>query len=145
MGNSATSEVQGLGKVVLKMTSGKELTLNNVMYVPDIRKNLVSGLLLNKHGFRMVFESDKFVLTKNGLFVGKGYECGGMFKLNIMTVKPNINKASLSDTLYSVYQVKRTVKELWESLDQKYKTEDAGSKNLLLAASLIIRWWTPNL
>ncbi|PON88964.1 hypothetical protein TorRG33x02_151930, partial [Trema orientale] len=57
MGNSATSEVQGLGKVVLKMTSGKELTLNNVMYVPDIRKNLVSGSLLNKHGFRMVFES----------------------------------------------------------------------------------------
>ncbi|PON81118.1 Zinc finger, CCHC-type [Trema orientale] len=76
MGNSSTSEVQGLGKVVLKMTSGKELTLNNVMYVPDIRKNLVSGSLLNKHGFRMVFESDKFVLTKNGLFVGKGYECG---------------------------------------------------------------------
>ena len=82
--------------MVLKMTSGKELTLNNVMYVPDIRKNLASGSLLNKHGFRMVFESDKFVLTKNGLFVGKGYECGGMFKLNVMTVKPNINKASSS-------------------------------------------------
>ena len=56
----------------------------------------MSGSLLNKHGFRMVFESDKFVLTKNGLFVGKGYECGGMFKLNVMTVKPNINKASSS-------------------------------------------------
>ncbi|XP_075494791.1 uncharacterized protein LOC142532361 [Primulina tabacum] len=59
MGNSATSEIKGQGKVVLKMTSGKELTLNNVLYVPDIRKNLVSGSLLNKHGFRIVFESDK--------------------------------------------------------------------------------------
>ena len=28
--------------------------------------------------------------------MGKGYECGGMFKLNVMTVKPNINKASSS-------------------------------------------------
>ena len=77
MGNSTTSTIEGRGNVILKMTSGKELTLKNVLYVPEIRKNLVSGLLLNKHGFRMVFESNTFVLTKSGLFVGKGYECGG--------------------------------------------------------------------
>ena len=62
MGNSATSDIKGQGKVVLKMTSGKELTLTNVLYVPEIRKNLVSGSLLNSHGFWLVFESDKFVL-----------------------------------------------------------------------------------
>ncbi|XP_062088687.1 uncharacterized protein LOC133795247 [Humulus lupulus] len=49
MGNSATSEIEDQGKVILKMTSAKELTLNNVLYVPDIYKNLVSGSLLNKH------------------------------------------------------------------------------------------------
>ena len=70
MGNSSTSKVEGQGKIVLKMTSGKELTLNNVLHVPDIRKNLVSGSLLSKNGFRLVFESDKFVLTKNGMYVG---------------------------------------------------------------------------
>ena len=36
------------------MTSRKELTLTNVVYVPGIRKNLVSGSLLNNHGFRLV-------------------------------------------------------------------------------------------
>ncbi|XP_073057013.1 uncharacterized protein [Primulina eburnea] len=65
MGNSATSEIKGQGKVVLKMTSGKELTLNNVLYVPDIRKNLVSGSLLNKHGFRIDEAIDKFVQYKS--------------------------------------------------------------------------------
>ncbi|XP_028100743.1 ankyrin repeat-containing protein ITN1-like [Camellia sinensis] len=55
------------------MISGKELTLNNVLYVSDIHKNLVSRLLLNKYGFRMVFEFDKVVLTKSGVYVGKGY------------------------------------------------------------------------
>ena len=95
MGNSATSEVQGKGNVVLKMTSGKELTLKDVLYVPDIRKNLVSGSLLNKHGFRMVIESDKVILSKNGMFVGKGYVTEGLFKLNVMTVK-NINKKNNS-------------------------------------------------
>ena len=55
MGNSSTSEINGQGKVVLSITSGKELTLTNVLYVPEIRKNLVSGSLLNGHGFRLVF------------------------------------------------------------------------------------------
>ncbi|KAH9768531.1 hypothetical protein KPL71_011635 [Citrus sinensis] len=49
MGNSAMSEIEGQRKVILKMISGKELTLNDVLYVPEIRKNLVSGSLLNKH------------------------------------------------------------------------------------------------
>ena len=40
IGNSATSEIKGKGKVVLKMTYGKKLTLTNVLYVPEIRKNL---------------------------------------------------------------------------------------------------------
>ena len=48
MGNSSSSKVEGQGKVVLKMTSGKELTLNDVLHVPEIRKNLVSGSLLSK-------------------------------------------------------------------------------------------------
>ena len=90
MGNSSTSKVEGQGKIVLKMTSGKELTLNNVLHVPDIRKNLVSRSLLSKNGFRLVFESDKFVLTKNGMHVGKGYMSDGLFKLNVMTVVPSV-------------------------------------------------------
>ncbi|KAI3446960.1 hypothetical protein Pfo_003625 [Paulownia fortunei] len=36
MGNSSTSNIVGLGKVVLKMTSGKELTLIDVLHVSDI-------------------------------------------------------------------------------------------------------------
>lgn len=94
MGNSATSKVEGQGQVVLKMTSGKELTLNNVLHVPDIRKNLVSGSLLSKKGFKLVFESDKFVLTKSGMYVGKGYMSDGLFKMNVMTIVPNKKNSS---------------------------------------------------
>ncbi|KAL0301539.1 UNVERIFIED_CONTAM: hypothetical protein Sradi_6430700 [Sesamum radiatum] len=83
MGNSATSNIVGIINVVLKMTSGKELTLIDVLYVPDIRKNLVSGLLLVKSGFRLVFESNKFVLTKNKHFIEKEYVENGLFKMNL--------------------------------------------------------------
>ncbi|GKA47326.1 retrovirus-related pol polyprotein from transposon TNT 1-94 [Tanacetum coccineum] len=73
MGNSATADIKGEGDVILKMTSEKELKLTNVLYVLDIRKNLVSGWLLNKFGFCLVFESDKFVLSKNQMHVSKDY------------------------------------------------------------------------
>ncbi|CAN6720600.1 unnamed protein product [Malus baccata var. baccata] len=36
MGNSASSAVEGKGKVVLKFTSGKSLTLLNVLHVPEM-------------------------------------------------------------------------------------------------------------
>ena len=106
MGNSSTSKVEGQGKIVL-MTSGKELTLNNVLYVPDIRKNLVSGSLLSKNGFRLVFESDKFVLTKNGMYVGKGYMSDVLFKLNVMTVVPSV----INNTTSSSYLLESS--NLW--------------------------------
>ena len=69
-----------------------ELTLTNVLYVPEILKNLEFGLLLNSHGFRMVFKSNKFVLSQSGIYVGKGYMSDGMWKLNVMTIiKSNMN------------------------------------------------------
>nr|GEV31143.1 peroxidase 72 [Tanacetum cinerariifolium] len=42
MGNTATTDIKGEGDVILKMASKKELKLTNVLYVPEIRKNLVS-------------------------------------------------------------------------------------------------------
>ncbi|GJX05771.1 retrotransposon protein, putative, ty1-copia subclass [Tanacetum coccineum] len=53
MGNSATADIKGEVDVILKMTSKKELTLTNVLYVPKIRKNLVKDEAI-----------DKFVLYK---------------------------------------------------------------------------------
>ena len=106
MGNFATFEFKSHGKVVLKMTYGKELTLTNVLYVPETRKNLVSSSLLNRHGFRMVFESDKFVLSKSGMYVGKGYMSDDMWKFNVMTiVKSNMNKASTSPYILESYNL----------------------------------------
>ncbi|GKA39172.1 zinc finger, CCHC-type containing protein [Tanacetum coccineum] len=73
MGNSTISNIKGEGDVIMKMTSQKDLKLTNVLYVAEIRKNLMSGWLWNKFGFRLVFESDKIVLSKNQMYVGKGY------------------------------------------------------------------------
>ena len=56
----------------------------------------MSRFLLNKAVFKQTMKSDNYVITKKGLFVGKGYACDGMFKLNVEN-----NKASTS----SVYML----------------------------------------
>ena len=97
IGNSATSDIKGQSKVVLKMISEKELTLTNALYVPELHKNLVSGSLLHSHGFWLVIQSDRFVLSKSGMYVEKRYMSGDMWKLNVMTIiKFEMNKASSS-------------------------------------------------
>jgi hypothetical protein len=83
MGNESTALIQGKGHVVLEFTSGKTLILRNVLYVPGIRKNLVSGSVLNRSGYKQVFEADEYVLSKGGIFVGSGYLCNEMFMLSI--------------------------------------------------------------
>ncbi|RVW71217.1 Retrovirus-related Pol polyprotein from transposon TNT 1-94 [Vitis vinifera] len=72
MGNEGKSKVLGKGTIEVAFTSGKKVTLKNVLYVPDMNKNLVSGDLLGKPGIKAVFESGKLILTKSGNFVGKG-------------------------------------------------------------------------
>ena len=73
------------------MTYRKEVTLTNVLNVLEIHKNLVYCSLLNSHGFRMVFGSNKFVFSESGMCVGKEYMSNGMWKLNVMTIiKSNI-------------------------------------------------------
>ncbi|PHT40087.1 hypothetical protein CQW23_18941 [Capsicum baccatum] len=64
MANSATAKVEGTRKVCLKMTYGKVLTLKNVLYVPEVRKNLISVSLLNKNVLKCVFIFGNLYLVK---------------------------------------------------------------------------------
>ncbi|GKA61145.1 zinc finger, CCHC-type containing protein, partial [Tanacetum coccineum] len=94
MGNESTALVHGRGCVDLKFSYGKIVSLFNVLYVPNIRKNLVSRSVLNNCDYKQVIESNKFVLSKHGVFIGFGYLSNQMFRLNI--VNDNIASAFMS-------------------------------------------------
>jgi hypothetical protein len=81
--NGSHVSVRGVGTVDLKFTSGKIVQLKNVQCVPTIRKNLVSASLLLRDRFKVVLEPNKVVISKHGHFIGKGYECGGLFRLSL--------------------------------------------------------------
>ena len=72
---------------MLKLNSGKTLDLNDVLHVPNIRKNLVLVALFGKVGVKVSFESDRIVMTKKKyIFVGKGFSNQGLFVLGISEV-----------------------------------------------------------
>ncbi|GKD03321.1 zinc finger, CCHC-type containing protein [Tanacetum coccineum] len=83
MGNVATEPIKGIGLVLLTFTFRKTLCLDNVLYVPRFQKNLVFEIVLNKCGYKQVLQSDKYILSRHGSFVGSGYVCNSMIRLNL--------------------------------------------------------------
>jgi hypothetical protein len=83
IGNGSHASIQGVGTVDLKLTSGKIVQLKNVQHLLSINKNLVSSSLLCRDGFMVVLESNKFVISKYGQFIGKGYVCGCLFRFSV--------------------------------------------------------------
>ncbi|GJS43605.1 zinc finger, CCHC-type containing protein [Tanacetum coccineum] len=94
MGNELTALVHRRSCVDLRFSSGKIVLLFHVLHVPNIRKNLVSTRVLNNYGYKQVIKSNKFVLSKHGVFIGFGYLSNHMFKLN--NINDNIGSAFMS-------------------------------------------------
>ena len=68
-------------------------TLNEVFHVPNIRANLVFVFLLEKFRTKVPFESNKIIITKNNIFMGKRYCNHRLFVLNVAN-KMNENVSS---------------------------------------------------
>jgi hypothetical protein len=69
LGNDAHARVLGAGTVTMKFTSGKTIQLKNVQHVPTIKKNLVRVSLLCRVSFKLVFESNKCIISKFGTLI----------------------------------------------------------------------------
>nr|GEU40331.1 zinc finger, CCHC-type [Tanacetum cinerariifolium] len=72
MGDEHFAHVHGKGSVALEFSSGKTVTLFNVLYVPKLHKNLVSGPVLNKCGYKAVV---RLPYLKRKTLGEKGIDC----------------------------------------------------------------------
>ena len=52
-----------------------------------------------RDGFKIVLESNKCVVSRHGIFVGKSYDCGGLFRLSLLDDVCNkvVNNVNVSD------------------------------------------------
>jgi hypothetical protein len=73
--------------------------MKNVQHVPFIKKNIVSGSLLCRDDYKLVFESNKCILSKYGTFVGKCYDSGSLLRLSLHDVcNKSVNNAILNES-----------------------------------------------
>ncbi|XP_019265298.1 PREDICTED: uncharacterized protein LOC109242877 [Nicotiana attenuata] len=100
LGDSSTTKVLGMGKVLLKLTSGKTLALVDALHVPTMRANLISVSLLGRARVKVSFESDKIIITKNNVFVGKGYSSIRKLFIHLMDVKTSFLNGDLEEEIY---------------------------------------------
>jgi len=68
---------KGRRNVLFKFTSGKMLSLSNVLFVSFLRRNLVSSTLLDIASLKIVQEASKVVIMRNGTLLGRGIVVGG--------------------------------------------------------------------
>ena len=75
MRNSSYSKIVGMSDVCFKTNMRCKMTLKDVRHVPDLRLNLMLGLILDKQGYENLFGKGKWKLTKSSLVVAKRKTC----------------------------------------------------------------------
>ena len=67
LADDSTREIKRTGRINLRMTSGKIMTLQGVLHIPTLRRNLISESSLLRAGYRIVKESNKSVISKSNI------------------------------------------------------------------------------
>ena len=73
LGDHNKAPVVGHGCVSLCFSFGNSLLFKNVIHVPKIRQNLVSDGIINRRGYKQVYECNKYISSNCGAFIGFGY------------------------------------------------------------------------
>ena len=87
--DDSTREIKSTERINLRMTSGKVLTLQDVMHVSALQRNLISESSLLRADYRIVKESNKFVISKSNVFIRKNFVSDGLFRLNVINSSDN--------------------------------------------------------
>ena len=86
MGNDSTCKMTGIGLVQIKMFDGVIRKLNDVRYVPDLKKNLIFLGVLDVSGYRIILEGGNLKVAHGALEAIKGTRRGSIYYLNGTTI-----------------------------------------------------------
>ena len=95
MGNGAKVQAQALGDYDLLLPNGLYLTLNNVVYVPSLTRNIISVARLKQSGFTLRFNDDAIHAFKNDMFYLEARPQNGIYEVKLDS---SINDGSIYHT-----------------------------------------------
>ncbi|KAM1649269.1 hypothetical protein ACFX14_010564 [Malus domestica] len=106
VGNGRRVEVKAIGTARVKLDFGFILELENVVYVPTMRRKLVSVSKLVLLGFYFTLNNMGFNVFYNSSHIGSGSLCDGMFKFklnsleNVFNVEKEVSNPKHSSNLW---------------------------------------------
>ena len=80
LGSSATISAVAIGVVVLEFQDNKNLILSDVLYVPLMKRNIISVSELSNKGYSFTFGT-KVVIKRNGSFICSGIKSNGLYMI----------------------------------------------------------------
>jgi hypothetical protein len=89
--NDEAAEVEAIGELPLEISNGFTLHLHDVLYVPSMRRNLISVSCLDDDGFDCLFSKKQCLITFNDKIVGRALRHD---KLYLLSIKDLINVVS---------------------------------------------------
>ncbi len=98
--NNASYPVKGVGKIVLTAANGSSFTLVDALYVPGIKKNLLSVSALARLGLVVKFVDDRCTvhdLTFGDTIIASGTLFRGLYRLNVYDKCVDISANAVSD------------------------------------------------
>ena len=85
LGDDYQYPIKGVGEASYKLESRKQLKMKDVLYVPGLKKNLLSISGLEKKGFRIAFVDGQVLMWPKGKTIDDaiviGVEERGLYKL----------------------------------------------------------------
>lgn len=105
LGNNLACKVVGLGTVSVKIFDGVSKDLEQVRYVPDLKRNLISLGMLDQLGCSIKAEHGQIQIMNKGTVIIKGIRMNGLYVLVGALSKPGVN-ASVSNDKTKLWQMR---------------------------------------
>lgn len=103
--NNSYIEATAIGSIeVISCIKGKEFkcTINNALYVPYLRKNLLSVKRLGMCGIKVIFEGEEVKLMKNETEIGIGFR-NNLYEINFKVTKNECLNVETEDKIVKLW------------------------------------------
>jgi len=91
LGNNKACKVISTGNIRIKMFDGIERVLDNVRFIPELKRNLISLGTLDEQGYNFHSENGNLFVSKDSVKVMKGTRINGLYFLVGSTVVGSAN------------------------------------------------------
>ena len=83
IGDSRQCDVVGIGHVIVQFSDGSQILVQNVRNVPKLTRSLMSVEQLDDIGYKVIFSSKSFRITKGNMVIAKGNKLRLLYPLAV--------------------------------------------------------------